>query len=39
MAKFAKALKISLLKLFAPLGDCPPDATNCVETEEKDETT
>jgi transcriptional regulator with XRE-family HTH domain len=39
MAKLAKALKTSLSKLFEPLGACPPDATNCVETEEQNETT
>lgn len=27
MAKLAKALKISLSKLFEPLGDFPPDVT------------
>lgn len=38
-AKLAKALKTSLSKLFGPLGACPPNATNCVETEEQNETT
>ena len=34
-----KELKISLAKLFEPLGDCPAAATNGVATEEQSETT
>jgi hypothetical protein len=39
MAELAKALRTSRSKLFELLGDCPPDATNRVETEEQNETT